>query len=166
MKPRIGVAHDGVRRQRPGHLTLRVSRRYAAAPSRVFDAWLDPRIAGRWLFATASRPLAHVEIDARVEGAFRFVDRRRRDIRRYSGEYVEIVPHRRLAFTLCIDASPAIDTWVSVDIVALASGCELRLPHRNVPADHAENIEGRWAGILYGLGITLHSAFALQHDQE
>jgi hypothetical protein len=47
---------------------LRVTRRYGMRPTRVFAAWLDPAVAGRWLFATASRPLAHVQIDGRVEG--------------------------------------------------------------------------------------------------
>ena len=55
--------------------SVRVARRYAASPARVFDAWLDPAVARQWLFATASHPLAHVEIDARVEGSFCFVDR-------------------------------------------------------------------------------------------
>src|SRR5439155_2680936 len=55
--------------------TLRLMWRFDARAQRVFDAWLDPPFAARWLFATASRPIAHVEIDACVGGAFRFVDR-------------------------------------------------------------------------------------------
>ncbi len=165
MKPAID-AQDGAGRQEPRRSTIRVMRRYAAAPERVFDAWLDPVVARRWLFATASRPLAHVEIDARVAGCFCFVERRARDVTRYRGEYIEIVPHRRLVFTLCSDAYPRVDARVRVDIAALAAGCELRLTQQNVPADHAEHIEGRWTGMLYGLGVTLDSALALQHDQE
>jgi hypothetical protein len=50
----------------------------------------EPEIAGRWLFATASRPMARVEIDARVEGSFRFVDRRIGAITEYTGEFIEM----------------------------------------------------------------------------
>src|SRR5438046_1332656 len=60
---------------RESHRTLCLTWRFAASPERIFNAWLDPPFAARWLFATASRPIAHVEIDARVGGAFRFVDR-------------------------------------------------------------------------------------------
>ena len=60
--------------QRP--TAIRITRRFAAPAADVFDAWLDPEIAGQWLFATASRPMTHVEIDARVEGAFRFAEQR------------------------------------------------------------------------------------------
>jgi hypothetical protein len=43
----------------------------------------------------------------------------------------------------------------------------LRLTHENVPRDHASYVEGRWTGMLYGLGVTLDSAFATFHrDQE
>ena len=35
-------------------MTVRVTRRFGAAPQRVFDAWLDAKTAGKWLFATAS----------------------------------------------------------------------------------------------------------------
>jgi len=162
----VSDEHDRRRPQRRGHSTIRVTRRYHAPAARVFAAWLDPQVAGRWLFATSSRPLAHVEIDARVDGSFCFVDRRVGDVTRYTGEYLEIAPHRRLAFSLCIDASPRFDTRVTVDIVALPVGCEVRLTHDNVPADDAEQVEGRWSGILYGLGVTLNSALALQPDQE
>lgn len=137
---------------------LRVTRRYGAPSPRVFNAWLDPEVAGRWLFATASRPMAHVEIDARVEGSFCFVDRRDGEITEYTGEYVEIVPHRRLVFTLSMEEHPHALTRVMVEIAPLKKGCELKLTHENVPQDCASHIEGRWTGILYGLGVTLDSA--------
>ena len=136
---------------------LRVTRRYGAPAARVFNAWLDPEVAGRWLFATASRPMAHVEIDARVEGSFCFVDRRDGEITEYTGEYIEIVPHRRLVFTLSIEEHPPAITRVMVEIAPLKKGCELKLTHENVPQDRASHIEGRWTGILYGLGVTLDS---------
>jgi uncharacterized protein YndB with AHSA1/START domain len=144
-----------------------VTRRYDAPSARVFDAWLDPGVAGRWLFATASRPMAHVEIDARVEGSFCFVDRRDGEVSEYTGTYIEIVPHRRLVFTLSVERHPDIVTRVMVEIAPLKKGCELTLTHENVPQDHANHIEGRWTGILYGLGVTLDPAStAFHHDQE
>ena len=83
--------------------TVRVARRYAASPARVFDAWLDPAVARQWLFATASHPLAYIEIDARVKGSFCFVDRQDAvDGTRYTGEYLEITPPQRLVFTLSV----------------------------------------------------------------
>jgi uncharacterized protein YndB with AHSA1/START domain len=146
---------------------LRVARRYGAPSARVFNAWLDPEVAGRWLFATASRSMAHVEIDARVEGSFCFVDRRDGEITEYTGEYIEIVPHRSLVFTLSMEQYPNVITRVTVEIAPLKKGCELTLTHENVPQDRASHIEGRWTGILYGLGVTLDSAStAFHHDQE
>jgi uncharacterized protein YndB with AHSA1/START domain len=155
------------RRSTPQRAAICVTCRYDAPSARVFDAWLDPEVAGRWFFATASRPMAHVEIDARVDGAFCFVDRRDDEIARYTGEYVEIVPHRRLVFKLSLENRPHVVTRVTVEIVPLKNGCELTLTHENVPLDHAEHIEGRWTGILYGLGVTLDAApAAFHHDQE
>jgi uncharacterized protein YndB with AHSA1/START domain len=112
------------------HAVICVTRRYDAPSARVFDAWLDPDVAGRWLFATASRPMAQVEIDARVGGSFRFVDGRDDEI---SGEYIEIVPHRRLVFTLSMEKLPHVVARVTVEIAALEKGCELTLTHENVP---------------------------------
>jgi len=145
---------------------LRVTRRYGAPSARVFNAWLDPEVAGRWLFATASRPMANVEIDARVEGSFCFVDRRDGEITEYTGEYIEIVPHRRLVFTLSMKEHPPAITRVMVEIAPLKKGCELKLTHESVPQHRASHIEGRWTGILYGLGVTLDSASTAFHDYQ
>jgi uncharacterized protein YndB with AHSA1/START domain len=136
---------------------IHLTRRFRAPPRRVFDAWLDPGLAGRWLFATASRPMTDVEIDARVGGWFRLVDRRNGESTEHHGRYVEIVPHRRLVFTLQGGSRPREATRVIVEIIPRKRGCELRLRHENLPPDHAHDTEARWTGILYGLGETLAS---------
>jgi uncharacterized protein YndB with AHSA1/START domain len=135
--------------------SIRVSRRFRAPAEDVFDAWLDPGVAGKWLFATASRPMAKVAIDARVAGSFRLVERGSGKPVAYTGEYVEILPPRRLAFTLSADHHPRAVTRVRVDIVPLKSGCDLTVTNENVPPDYASRTEARWTGILYGLGVTL-----------
>jgi len=126
-------------------VAIRVTQRFDAPAARVFNAWLDPGFAGRWLFATAMRPVPSVKIDARAGGAFRFEDRRRGKPVVQAGRYLEIARPRRLAFTLSGRAR------VSVEIAPLEKGCELRLLHQNVPQEQADHVEGRWSGMLYGL---------------
>jgi uncharacterized protein YndB with AHSA1/START domain len=136
---------------------IRVTSRFSAPPERVFNAWLDPEVAGKWLFATALRPVAHVEIDARVGGSFRFAERRDGEIIERTGEYIEIVPRPRLVFTLSIEDHPQVITRATVEITPLKTGCQLTLIHEDVPQDYADDTEARWTGILYGLGVTLDS---------
>jgi len=147
--------------------SILVTHRYGAPSVRVFDAWLDPDVAGRWLFATASRPIAQLAIDARVGGSFRFVDRHVGEIFEYAGEYVEIVPPRRLVFSLAMERPPHVITRVAVEIAPLKKGCVLQLTHDNVSPERASHVEGRWTGILYGLSVTLDSmSTTVHHDQE
>ena len=137
--------------------TVRVTRKFAASPERVFDAWLDPRIAGAWLFATASRPMTRVSIDARVGGAFRFVDELEGEHIEHAGVYLDIVRPRRLAFTLSGNSRSREISHVNVEIAPANGGCKLVLVHENLPAKSANRTGGRWTGILYGLAETLKS---------
>ena len=134
---------------------VHVARSYSAPASRVFDAWLDPAIAGRWLFATATQPMAQVAIDARVAGAFRLVERRGDALVEHAGSYVALVPPRRLAFTLSSSDRAEAPTLVTVDIVPQRMGCRLAVVHERLPAGRIRELKARWLGVLYGLGVTL-----------
>ena len=134
---------------------VRVTQRFRAPADRVFDAWIDPDVAGRWLFATAARPAAGVAIDARVGGAFRFVERSAGADVEISGEYVEIARPLRLVFTLSGWISSHNPARVTVEFAAQDGGCELNLTHDGALSGHAGRVEGRWEGMLYGLEMLL-----------
>ena len=144
--------------------TVCISHYYAASPARVFDAWLTPQLAGLWLFATASRPMANVVINARAEGTFCFVERRAGVAIEHRGHYVEILRPQRLVFVLqspdCAPKEVPLGgaphaTRVSVAFTPCDMGCELRLVHGGLSADDAARMEARWTGMLYGLGVML-----------
>ncbi|HEY1327605.1 MAG TPA: SRPBCC domain-containing protein [Casimicrobiaceae bacterium] len=149
----VSLLERPARDAQPRHrAALRVVRRFDATPARVFDAWLDPALAQRWLFATATRPVACVEIDARVGGAFCFTEWHDGTLLAHAGRYLEIVPHRRLAFSLSSHMHADALTRVDVTIVPRRNGCTLTLMHADVPRARAQYTRARWTGILYGLG--------------
>ncbi len=137
-----------------GSVDVCVAGRLAAASEQVFDAWLDADVARRWLFATATRPLARAKIDACVGGCFTLVDDDE-DPHAYAGRYVEIDRDRRLAFTLTLPQRCDVVTFVAVDIARQSRGCRLSLRHENVPSDIAQQVKARWTGVLYGLDETV-----------
>jgi uncharacterized protein YndB with AHSA1/START domain len=133
---------------------LQVVRRFDAAAERVFDAWLDPGTAAKWLFATASGQMIRVEIDPRVGGLFNFTRRDGDDVE-HVGEYLEIDRPRRLVFTFSVPKYSTQVTRVSIDIVPLESGCELTLTHEDVLPEWASQTEAGWGMILDSLARTL-----------
>jgi len=139
--------------------SVRIVQHFNAPAARVFDAWLDADSAGQWLFATALRPMIDVEIDARVGGAFR-LSAEQENAFAHTGRYIEIVPPRRLVFTLQMAECPRSMTLVTVSITPRSAGCELMLSHAGLPLDRASYAEGRWTGILHGLGIVLDATRA------
>jgi uncharacterized protein YndB with AHSA1/START domain len=139
---------------------VRVTRRFDASAERVFDAWLDPKTAGRWLFATPTGQMMRVEIDARVGGRFIIVDRRDGEDVEHRGEYLDIDRPRRLVFTFGVPKYSSETTRVCVDIVPRETGCELTLTHEGVLPDYAERTKAGWTEILGRLaaGLTQSSA--------
>ena len=135
--------------------TIKVTRRFSYPPERVFDAWLDPKRAGRWLFSAPGGEMVRVEIDARVGGSFTFVDRRAGEDVEHVGKYEEIDRPRRLVFTFAVPKFSAVYTRVSVDIVALPTGCELTLTHEGVLPEWQERTTAGWGKLLEALNMQL-----------
>ncbi|MGA2537553.1 MAG: SRPBCC domain-containing protein [Terracidiphilus sp.] len=131
---------------------VKVTHHFNASPERVFDAWLDPKTAGQWLFATPTGKMVRVEIDARVGGRFVIVDRRDGEDVEHTGEYLEIDRPHRLVFTFGVPKYSPLFTKVIIGIEATASGCDLTLTQENVPAEYLGRNEKGWIGILVGLG--------------
>lgn len=140
--------------------TVRVTHHCASPPARVFDAWLTPSLAGLWLFATASRPIKSVALDARNGGAFCFMERRAGVNIEHRGTYLEISHPHRLAFTLHSPDFSSDPTCVRITIAPAGAGSELQLVHDRLPGDCAARSEARWTGMLYGLNMLLAHCYA------
>lgn len=133
---------------------VRVTHRFRASAERVFDAWLNPAMARRFLFATPTGEIVRADIDARVGGTFVLTDRRDDDDVEHTGEYLEIDRPRHLAFTFRVPKYAAWFDRVEVDIAPLDDGgCELTLTHTIDPAgaEWADGSKDGWTGILQNL---------------
>lgn len=140
----------------PTTATVVVKRRFDASPEQVFDAWLDPALAAKFLFATPTGKIVKVEIDPRVGDDFLIVDRRPEiGEAEHFGRYVEIDRPRRLAFDFAVNKGMKDATRVTLEIKPAGAGCELTLTHEGVWQDYAERTQGGWATMLEGLGAAL-----------
>jgi uncharacterized protein YndB with AHSA1/START domain len=132
---------------------VRVSRHFDASPERVFDAWLDPARARRFLFATQEGTMLRAEIDARVGGGFTLVERRGDEEIAHFGQYLEIDRPRRLVFLFWVGARAEERDRVTIEIAPDGTGCALTLTHEmNVRwAEYKGRAEQGWGRMLEGL---------------
>ena len=127
-----------------------VVHRFSASAERVFDAWLDAENIGKWLFTTPGGEMVRIEIDARVGGDFIITERRNGEDVEHIGRYLEIDRPRRLVFEMSVAKYWQHTDLVTIEIVALESGCELTLTHTGYPnmPGYVDSISAGWAGIL------------------
>ena len=144
-------------------IKARVVRRFSAPPQRVFDAWLDSKAAGKWLFATPSGETIFTEIDARAGGWFYLVERRNGANVEHIGEYLELVRPRRLVFALLAEKYSLDFDRVTVEIQPLVVGCELSLVHETMPGSVREASRD-WIAALEGLAATLNESHTMPRE--
>ncbi|HMJ15267.1 MAG TPA: SRPBCC family protein [Polyangiaceae bacterium] len=118
-------------------VSVSVQHRFSASAERVYDAWLDPEKASKFLFATAQGHTVRCEIDARIGGGFTIVDRRDGEDVAHTGTYLELDRPRRIVFSLSVEKYSKDSSRVTIDIAPLAQGCEVTLTHQ-FPAQHAD----------------------------
>ena len=119
-------------------VVIRVSHRYSAAAERVFDAWLTPNQAARFLFRTRTGNVMGCEITPEVGGGFTVTDRRPAADGEESvfdvvhmGKYIDLDRPRRIVFDFSVLTFGSDDpTRVTVDLVPLGpQASELVLTH-------------------------------------
>ena len=135
---------------------IEVSRRIAAPPEKVFDAWLNAKGVGGWLFATPDGVMEKVEVDPRVGGRFQVNERRGDDLAEHFGTYVEIDRPRRLAFDFATSFEET-PTRVTVTIEPDGDGSLVTLRHEGVWPEWEQKTRQGWTKILDGLARTLES---------
>ncbi|HXQ13673.1 MAG TPA: SRPBCC domain-containing protein [Caulobacteraceae bacterium] len=134
---------------------LTMTRRFDASPERLFDAWTDPRLAHGWLFTTPDSEAHSAEIDLRIGGAWKIVDRRGGTDYTALGEYLEIDRPRRLAFSFGMPQfSPAFDK-VTVEIAADGDGAIMTLTQEGLPPAYIPATEDGWAKMFDALSVQL-----------
>jgi uncharacterized protein YndB with AHSA1/START domain len=131
-----------------GTCNVTITRRFDCSPEEVFDAWLNPDKAARFLFATTSGVMTRCEINAIPAGRFLIVERRDGEDVEHVGEYFEIHRPSRIAFTFVVPKYSPVSTRVSIEIESGKTGCELKLTNLGVPDAIAEKCESGWSGIL------------------
>ena len=127
---------------------VKIERTFEAPASRVYKAWTDPEMMCRWMWASLSNDV-WAESDLRVGGAYRVyskVDGGRHQGEGWSGMcglFVEIVPDRKLVYTLHWDAdvcynSPdqmTLDEVVSVTFTPDGQRTHMAFSHMGIPDD-------------------------------
>ncbi|MFA6116022.1 MAG: SRPBCC domain-containing protein [Sphingomonas sp.] len=137
---------------------LTVTRDFDAAPEAVFDAWLDPAKAGKFLFKTPDGEMRTVEIDARVGGRALIVERRASGDAHHRLKYEVIDRPHRLVFLFAADpAEEGAWTRVSIEIAAKGQGATLILTHAMDPewAAYEDQTRKGWTMILDTLATIL-----------
>ena len=135
--------------------SLTLNKSFGASAERVFDAWINPETARKFLFATATGEIIRCEIDARAGGKFTITRRDEQGETDHVGEYEVVDRPRRLVFTFGVPRYSSEMTRVSIEIVSTESGCDLTLTHEGVLPEWAEKSKEGWMMILGNLGRAL-----------
>lgn len=113
---------------------------FSAAPEVVFDAWLLPAVARRWLFAAEGERVLELALDARPGGRFR-VQVRGGDgaLHEFHGGYRIVDRPHLLEFSLRApwDAGDDAEGVVRVEIALVEERSRLSLSHEGVEPERA-----------------------------
>ena len=147
-------------------MTVTVKRSFSASPERVFDAWLYPERARKFLFThPGKQAIVRAEIEARVGGKYLFVARRNGKDSDHFGEYLQIDRPHRLVFTLCVPAAWSETSCVQIYIVPVGAGCELTLTHEGISAELAVPVEEGWTTFINLLHFQTDEGHASGNDE-
>jgi uncharacterized protein YndB with AHSA1/START domain len=112
---------------------LRMERTYDAPAQAVFDAWTSEEVMRRWWHAGHDWETPVAQVDLRVGGHIRVVMRNPHEDIEYGGggEYTEVDPPRRLAFTWTWDGDTT-GQLIELDFEESAGATTVHFTHRGL----------------------------------
>lgn len=141
------AARDAELAARP---SLTLTRRFAAAPEKVYAAWADPEKLVQW-FGPGSVEAGSVkaDIDLRVGGHYRISFNANGQYNQVGGVYREVVPNERLVFSWAWHSTPERESLVTVSLRPDGAGTLLTFLHEQfVDAAARDNHERGWTELL------------------
>lgn len=115
--------------------TVRLHRVLRATPEKIYRAFLDPDAMAKWLPPNGFTCKVH-HMDARVGGTYNmsFTNFSTGHSHSFGGEYLELVPHRKLRYTDKFDGpSPPGLMQTTVTLAPVSCGTELHVVQEGIP---------------------------------
>jgi len=136
---------------------LQLVRTYPVGAEKVWQAWTDPQALSHWFGPGATGSVTLAELDVRAGGRyhirFHTPDGEEHDV---SGRYEVVEPPRRLVFSWAWKSTPERVSRVSLELLPVAGGTELRFVHdRFFDAVARNNHERGWLGSFAKLDVLL-----------
>ena len=130
--------------------SLTLTRRFNAAPEKVYAAWADPQRLVQWFGpASVKEGSVKAEIDLRVGGSYRISFDANGQYNQVGGVYREVVPNQRLVFTWAWHSTPERESLVTISIKPEGSGSLITFHHAQfVDAKARDNHERGWTEFL------------------
>jgi uncharacterized protein YndB with AHSA1/START domain len=154
----IGATTATVGGNPDGTTTLRLTRVIKAPAERIYQCFLDADAYAKWLPPHGFTGKVH-EMQPKVGGKYRMsfstIDRKMTHV--FGGKFVELVPNKRIVHTDKFE-DPAMGTsemTVTIDLVPVKGGTELRIEQRGIPKGPAAD------GAPYGWSQSLDNLAAL-----
>jgi uncharacterized protein YndB with AHSA1/START domain len=134
---------------------LRLTHRFEAPRERVFDAWTNPEVLRRWWAAGPDWDTPEAEVDLRQDGRYRLSMRNpdSGDVHTVVGEYTDVSPPRRLAYTWQWEnEGQGSVTQVVVEFADAGDATEVLLVHTGFGSEQSRDNHGHgWRGCLANL---------------
>lgn len=115
--------------------TVNLHRVLKAPPERVYRAFTTPEALAKWIPPYGFTATVH-HMEARVGGTFKmsFTNFTTQQSHSFGGEYLELVPHKRLRYTDAFDDPNLPGTlMVTVTLKAVSCGTELSITQEGIP---------------------------------
>jgi uncharacterized protein YndB with AHSA1/START domain len=139
--------------------TLEMRYRFRASQEKLFHAWTDPTILGKWFHVTPDQHTPIAEVDLRVGGRYRLgMQAPGEELLVAGGEYRLIEEPSKLVFTWRWEAAPqdSPSTLVTIEFQQLSGGTELILRHESFETEEQrDNHLAGWQGCVTQLTSNL-----------